>query len=113
MPIKDQILVIIRSILEDIVDEAIDKAQIREYLKSAPEMMSGAVLGFTDVSLSLNFPNIEKEDFVGNIFGENISLEPERIAPDNWTRNIVKIIKNPTPTAKDSQSTISRMAKMN
>jgi hypothetical protein len=65
-------------------------------------MMSGTVLTFTDMSLSLAFPNIEMEDFVGNTFGENVSKEPERITPDNWTRNIVKLKKNTQTTMKDS-----------
>jgi hypothetical protein len=96
------LFIITRSILEEIVEESIDKAQIREYLKSAPEMMSGTVLTLADMSLSLTFPTIETEDFVGNTFGENISHEPDRITPDNWTRNVVKVIKNTATTMRDS-----------
>ena len=72
-------------------------------------MMSGSILTLTDMSLSLAYPTVENTDYIGNVFGANITLEPARMTSDNWTRNNVKTLKNQEYYKKESQNSTSKL----
>ena len=113
IPIKHQILILVSQIIEDLVESAVDKAQITEYLKSAPQLMSQTLLSFLDASFSQFSPNIERQEMTSNIFGENVNVEPKAIPHDNWIRNMIKSVEKKQPekesknVAKSSKSTKS------
>jgi hypothetical protein len=71
--------------------------------------MSGSILTLTDMSLSLAYPIVENTDYIGNVFGANITLEPARMTSDNWTRNNVKTLKNQEYYKKESQNSTSKL----
>ena len=104
IPIRDQLFIVIGQILNEIIEEALDRAQTREYLKQAPELMADMLLGFTELALSQAMVNVEREDFVGNTFGENMTPEPVHMVSDNWIRNKIKNVAKKV----ESHSTISR-----
>lgn len=104
MPERDISYLITKSILENLIEESVEKAQMKEFVKSAPGLMSSVLLSFSELCLCQNFTKVEIEDPIGNKFGSNINPEPEPIPPDNWIRKTAKISQTKPNITLESQN---------
>jgi len=93
LPIHDEAILISRKLLTYIIEDAMDKSLMKEYIKKAPEAMSNFLLSFTESAMQQAFPNVEKKENVENVFGQNINKEPAMPVVDSWIRRNVKTIK--------------------
>lgn len=108
IPIADQVIFMVKEIVEEIFETAFEKGETREYLRKAPKSINNILCSFLDLSISMALINVENEDLPGNVFGENSGPEPSPCEPDNWIRNHIRIKKVENRKRLDSDSTISK-----
>lgn len=113
IPIGDQSIMISREIIEEVINEAVEKAQMKEFVRSAPGHMSSILLSFSELCLCQNSPQIEVTEPLANIFGSNVNIEPEPILADNWIRKTVKIKEKEKTKKAVSKKMVSSMGSMN
>lgn len=112
LPIRDQMLIIVKDIVEELFETAYEKAETREYLRKAPATINNILGCFLDLGISAAMLNVEREEPAIHQFGENSGLEPVPCEADNWIRNFIKVKKVDKRKRLDSDSTISRQIKI-
>lgn len=113
IPIGDQSIIISREIIEDVINEAVEKAQMKEFVRSAPGHMSSILLSFSELCLCQSYPQVETTEPLANIFGSNINTEPEPIIADNWIRKTMKIKEKPKTKKSKGKKVVSSLGSMN
>jgi len=99
MPIGDQLRVVALDTIIELVDSAIEYSNQTRFKRQAPMTISNYALNQINLVIHQNDLNIERTDFIGNTFGENINIEPQRVKKDNWMRNNIHTY---SPKAGDS-----------